>query len=70
MGDQYPRNLLVVGATTVLHYPNGNNDSLRRRSRQMLERKGGRAGLRLTTVALANNGAYRVCGDRCKAKKR
>jgi hypothetical protein len=43
---------------------------LRLWSRQMLERKGGRAGLRLTTVTLANKLApYRV-RDRCKAKKR
>jgi hypothetical protein len=70
MGDRYLRNLLVVGATAVLQYANGHKDSLRRWSRQMLERKGGRAGLRLTTVTLADKLApYRV-RDRCKAKKR
>jgi transposase len=54
MGDRYLRKLLVVGATTVLHYAKGHNDSLRRWARQMLERKGGRAGFKLTAVALAN----------------
>ena len=54
MGDRYLRKLLVVGATTVLHHAIGHNDSLRRWARQMLERKGGRAGFKLTAVALAN----------------
>lgn len=54
MGDRYLRNLLMVGATTVLHHAIGHNDSLRRWARQTLERKGGRAGFKLTAVALAN----------------
>ena len=36
--------------------------ALRRWARQMLERKGGRSGFKLTAVALANKlGAHRVC---------
>ena len=54
MGDRYLRKLLVVGATTVLHHAIGHNDPLRRWARQVLERKGGRAGFRLVAVALAN----------------
>ena len=54
MGDRYLRKLLVVGATTVLHHAIGHHDSLRRWARQMLERKGGRAGFKLVAVALAN----------------
>ena len=54
MGDRYLRKLLVVGATTVLHHAIGHNDSLRRWARQMLKRKGGRAGFKLAAVALAN----------------
>jgi transposase len=54
MGDRYLRKLLVVGATTVLHHAKGHNDSLRRSARQMLQRKGGRAGSKLAAVALAN----------------
>jgi transposase len=54
MGDRYLRKLLVVGATAVLHHAGGHNDSLRRWARQMLERKGGRAGFKLAAVALAN----------------
>lgn len=54
MGDRYLRKLLVVGATTVLHHAKGHNDSLRLWARQMLARKGGRAGFRLVAVALAN----------------
>ena len=54
MGDRYLRKLLVVGATTVLHHAIGHNDSLRCWARQTLERKGGRAGFKLTAVALAN----------------
>ena len=54
MGDRYLRRLLVVGATAVLHHATGHNDALRRWARQMLERKGGRSGFKLTAVALAN----------------
>ena len=54
MGDRYLRRLLVVGATAVLHHAAGHNDPLRRWAKQMLERKGGRAGFKLTAVALAN----------------
>ena len=54
MGDRYLRKLLVVGATAVLHHARGRNDPLHRYARQLLERKGGQAGFKLTAVALAN----------------
>ena len=53
MGDRYLRRLLVVGATAVLHHAAAHNDPLRRWAKQ-LERKGGRAGFKLTAVAIAN----------------
>ena len=54
MGDRYLRRLLVVGATAVLHHAAAHNDPLRRWAKQLLERKGGRAGFKLTAVAIAN----------------
>jgi transposase len=54
MDDRYLRRLLVVGATAVLHHAAGHNDPLRRWAKQMLDRKGGRAGFKLTAVATAN----------------
>ena len=48
MGDRYLRKLLVIGATAVLHHAIGHNDPLRRWAKQMMERKGGRAGFKLT----------------------
>ncbi len=54
MSYLYLRRLLVVGATAVLHHATGHNDALRRWARQMLERKGGLSGFKLTAVSLAN----------------
>jgi hypothetical protein len=60
MGDRYLRKLLVVGATTVLHHAIGHNDSLRRWARQILKRKGGRAGFKL-----GGGGARQQAGAHC-----
>ena len=54
MGDRSMRRLLVAGATAALHHATGHNDPLRRWARQMLERKGGQSGFKLTAGALAN----------------
>lgn len=53
-GDRCLRKLLVVGACAVLFRRKGHDDALRRWADQLVARKPGPSGFKLTAAALAN----------------